>query len=398
MTTPIIATPILAPKSPTMGGKPVLYRDANSIVNLKSFAFGHKLLCDDLTFSCGDSCVFSCPFCYVEATPVSWNNGKLLDQYNVSKGYGTYDFENPINKTFKDGSTGTKYGVIPRRGKNLLGFTDVVIRRRHTVDTLRSQLLNRKGEPKFMTPENKGKVVYASTLVDVAASMELVRETAAICNLILEFTSWDIRLLSKSSFLPYLIELIDSQYHQRIILGVSTGTPDDHLAEAMEVGTHLVSKRIKSLHKLQDAGFRTFGMICPSLPQTNYDSFAKEIADMIRVDRCEHVWAEVINLRGQSFKRTLQSLRKNGFLDEADLLTLVTGSKSAHLWEDYARATFEAHAKIIPAHKLRFLQYVTEDTYDWWKDRKQDGAVLLGKYAEKMKSAVKTIQLDSTPE
>src|SRR5206468_4826428 len=41
-------------------------------------------------------------------------------------------------------------------------------------------------------------------------------------------------------------------------------------------------------------------MICPSLPQTNYHAFAREMSDTIRAEKCEHVWAEIINVRGDS--------------------------------------------------------------------------------------------------
>ena len=104
--------------------------------------------------------------------------------------------------------------------------------------------------------------------------MELVRETAEICSVILELTDWDIRLLSKSNLLPKLAVSLGMlppwervfKSKERIIYGVSTGTLDDNLAQAFEQGCPLVSKRIQSLHWLQDNGFRTFGMICPSLP------------------------------------------------------------------------------------------------------------------------------------
>jgi hypothetical protein len=50
-------------------------------------------------------------------------------------------------------------------------------------------------------------------------------------------------------------------------------------------------------------------------------------------------------------------------------------------WEEYARATFLAHSKHADG-KLRFLQYVKKSTKAWWKRRKADGAVLLGKASE----------------
>jgi DNA repair photolyase len=211
--------------------------------------------------------------------------------------------------------------------------------------------------------------------------------TAAACILIFEHTNWDIRLLSKSHRLADLVlkMMIPEKYHHRLILGFSTGTLDDKLAAAIEGGTSLVSKRIAALHALQDLGIRTFGMICPSLPygtQEDYDEFSRNMCEVLRIERCEHVWAEVINLRGDSLTATVAALRDGGFETEAQRLEAVSGPGPKNTWETYARMTFDAHAKHIPANKFRFLQYVTAKSASCWKGERQNGAVLLGSYAE----------------
>lgn len=48
----------------TMGGKPVYEIDSKTVIDFNS-DFGHKRLCDGLTFSLGSVCVYSCTFCYV---------------------------------------------------------------------------------------------------------------------------------------------------------------------------------------------------------------------------------------------------------------------------------------------------------------------------------------------
>lgn len=48
------------------------------------------------------------------------------------------------------------------------------------------------------------------------------------------------------------------------------------------------------------------------------------------------------------------------------------------LWEEYARQTFLAHTKNIPAEKLRFMQYVKKKDIPWWKKQEKHGALLLG--------------------
>jgi len=223
--------------------------------------------------------------------------------------------------------------------------------------------------------------------------MDLVRETIEACALILRYTDWHIRLLSKSNLLPKVADglvglarheageiLTETDVHQRVIFGVSTGTLHDGVAAAFEEKTANVSARIRSLHWLQDKGFRTFGMICPSLPLPDsvaYFRFAAAAAEAIRVEKCEHVWAEVINVRGDSMVNTCDALSRAGFFQLSELVKTVSSNEA--LWEEYNRATFLAHAKALAAHpgKLRFLTYTKKGTHDWWKERQNLGAVLL---------------------
>lgn len=342
---------------PKMNGKPVIRRtNSRTVLNLKSKAFAEKLLCDGITLNPGDACVYRCSFCYVEQQVIKYAKGSL-DALNAER---------------------------RARGEPELSFEDVVIRRPDTSGLVRRQLLHKNGAPKFTDPEDN-RVVYGSTLVDVAATMELLRETARLCNLILDHTAWQIRLLSKSSLLHRLFkdDLIPMRHRHRMILGFSTGTLDNKVAAAIETGTAKVSKRLESLRWLQDEGYRTYGMICPSLPQPDgdYERFSRAICEAVRVDRCEHVWAEVINLRGRSLPRTLAGLHRAGMRPEAEALSAVMGPGKKRAWEEYARQTFLAHARHVPAEKLRFLQYVSNDSATWWAGQRIHGAVLLGKVA-----------------
>lgn len=334
-----------------MNGKPVFTVPTKTVVNFKSH-FDKKLLCDGLTFTAGSGCVYRCAFCYVESMQ------KKQEAWFKANGV-----------------------IYPPEGH--LG---VVIRTKNAVDILRKQLLS-KPEAFRMAK----KVIYSSPKVDVAGNMELVYETVEICKVILELTNWHIRLLSKSNLLPKIAEALNSHPRfmdsfwdganiakQRVIFGVSTGTLNDKLAAAFEEGTPKVSKRIESLHWLQDNGFRTFGMICPSLPKQTSDeyvNFAHDVYTAIRGEKCEHVWAEVINVRGDSFERTIDCLKNENFLSEAQAVIQVTKNKGD--WEEYARRTFLAHTHTCKPGQLRFLQYCTNDTRHWWKERESQGAVIL---------------------
>lgn len=327
-----------------MNGKPVFEIPARiSVINLES-GFKEKLLCDGPTFSTGVCCVYTCSFCYV-----------------------------PGIRTLKPQEITGKH-------------EDIVVLRTGALEQIRAKLTDRKGLSKFKRDPSDKRVIYASPLVDVAGNMQLVHETIEACKIILELTNWQIRLLSKSNLLPKIAQAFDKdeleyRARERIIFGVSTGTLDNELARVFEQGTPLPSKRIESLHWLQDNGWRTFGMICPSLPfdGENYVYFARDIAAAIRVDRCEHVWAEVINVRGDSMTRTINCLREGGYPHMADLVRTVATDGRA--WEIYSRKTFEAHTRFIPPKKLRYLQYVDARNRDYWESNKHKGVILLGKGA-----------------
>ena len=137
----------------TMNGKPVIMREnARTVLNLKSEKFQEKLLCDGITLNPGDACVYSCEFCYVE--------GQMI---KVDKPY-----LDALNKERRS------------RGEPELKFEEVVIRRPNPVELLRKQLFYKNGRPKFADPEDN-RVVYGSTLVDVAANMELLSGNGRAC-------------------------------------------------------------------------------------------------------------------------------------------------------------------------------------------------------------------------
>lgn len=330
----------------TMNGKPVLTRPAKTVINMTS-GFQEKLLCDGPTFSLGDACAYSCAFCYVPAMM-------------------------------------QKAAYIPKGHKH----ANMVVRRENALDVLRKQLQSIK-------PAVRDQVltIYSSPLVDVAANMDLVKETVDACAHILWSTNWHIRLLSKSNLLPKIAVLLpkvmdltdwEARCRRRMIYGVSTGTLDDAQAAAFEQGCPKPSKRIESLHWLQDNGFRTFGMLCPSLPQRNYTQFAQELMHAIRPEKCEHIWAEVMNIRGNSLSNTVSALHHAGYEWQASALQRVSEDTAA--WEEYARSTFHALRFNLSPHthladgmpRLRFLQYVTPRTRDYWAEYTTQGAVLLG--------------------
>jgi DNA repair photolyase len=313
-------------------GKAV-YTTRSRIFNPES-GFKKKLLCTGPTFSPGTRCAYSCSYCYAESI--------MAKQPFVS-------------------------GILRTSGRR---FQDVVIRREAPLATLRQELRYADGSLRFKTATG---VVYGSPLVDVAATEELAQETIALCAEILDSTGYHVRLLSKS---PLLVDVARSLPKERMIYGLSTETLEDDVARTVEPDAPPPSRRLEALKQLQAQGYRTFAMLCPILPQ-DATAYVRRAAGLIHFARCEHLWAEVLNARGASTRRTLEALEQAGLSVCAKNLETVTGKDSLGPWETYARRTFAALAAALPAGKLRFLQYVTKSSRPWWANQQARGAILL---------------------
>ncbi len=135
--------------------------------------------------------------------------------------------------------------------------------------------------------------------------------------------------------------------------------------------------------EIQEVGFMpdasTYGMNPPAA--NGAGAFVQRALQSIRADRCEHVWAEVFNVRGDSLVKSCEALEKGGFADQASGMRAVSGAGHGAAWEQYARETFLAYTRHLGPEKLRFLQYPTRQSASWWAERRHQGALLLGVHA-----------------
>jgi DNA repair photolyase len=396
-------------QQPQILGKPVFFVDTRPLNECSGFR--HKRLCDGFTFTAGTACAYSCKYCYVETHVLKQKKVReILEQSGL-----------PFNE------------ISIRRTeplRNLARQLTRVARGREDVEPLLPDGLQAKwglhGEwsldgrlPKYRNVESEGKVIYGSPLVDVAATRELADETTEICEMLLHSTNFNVRLLSKSPLLKDVAEELhrrlpdpDTGAKKRLILGFSTGTLDDGVARAIEAHTPSPTVRIRALHQLQDQGFRTYGMVCPVLPQANEDAyrqFAATAMRAIRADQCEEIWAEPLNLRAgkggenpeeheDSFTATLSALQTGNFNAEAELFRCVSTDRTQ--WEQYARSLFMAlkdaaprqnlahlvvgeKAKAEQPNKLWFLHYPQSyaSIRTFWSEQQPHGALLLGAVA-----------------
>ena len=206
-------------------GKPV-YSVKTHPVNDDS-GFLDKRLCDGPTFTAGTACGYSCQYCYVESQV--WLQKPTKDALKLSG--------RPFNE------------IVIRRAEVLPHLAEDLTQAKRGKDQLQSakslipSVLAKKWGlkskwlkdrvPTYKGTEWKGKVIYGSPLVDVAATKELALETVEMCDMILRLTDLDIRLLSKSPLLATIVvkELAErfpdnkNGAKARLILGFSTGYP-----------------------------------------------------------------------------------------------------------------------------------------------------------------------------
>ena len=321
----------------TQNGKPHFTTQTKQVLSF-SDEFKSKKLCTTPTLNLGMGCGFECSYCYV---PGSMSRHSVVCRIQKETGHS-------------------------------LGEISLV--RENPLPVLEKELLYADGSPRF----TEHQVVFTSTLVDPCANTEILAMTLGACLLVMKHTPWTIRVLTKSAAVVVLARGL-AAFKERVIFGLSTGTLHDNVALHVEKGASSPTARIRALETLHREGFRTFGMICPVLPQANYAQFADEVTKRILPFVTENVWVEVINARGKAFNATIAALGDAGDTATQAAMQLIHDDKAA--WENYARATFAALAAVVPADKYRFLQYVQEGQTSWWRSQVTRGAVLLGAHA-----------------
>ena len=143
----------------------------------------------------------------------------------------------------------------------------------------------------------------------------------------------------------------------RFVVGLSIGTLDDAWARKVEVGTSSPSARIRALHRLQDAGVPTYGMLCPVFPDALADDGVERLVEAIRPARCETVWSEPFNDRNNW--RAVANGYLHGTPAYDRMVSLFSGLERVLRWSDYAEDLYaRVHAALGEhASKHRYLLY-----------------------------------------
>lgn len=174
---------------------------------------------------------------------------------------------------------------------------------------------------------------------------------------VLRRTGFRIRVLTKSAIVgtDKWIKFFD-RWSGRFVVGLSIGTLDDAWARCVEVGTSSPTARRRAHRRLQDEGVPTFGMLCPVFPDALDNGGVERLVEAIRPERCETVWSEPYNDRG-NWRHVAA-----GYTDErsrAYIARLFCGSEARREWSWYAGHLYDrVHAALgADAHKHRYLLY-----------------------------------------
>lgn len=267
----------------------------------------------ELACNIGNICEFGCTFCYVPAVTTK----QKYVQEVLRIGHSVDDFS------------------LYRTKANVLDCVERDLKR--------------------VSPADQ-RTVFFCTTCDPCATEEHMDITAEAIALIMAKSQLRVRVLSKGTLILDLARWL-AHHRDRIIFGLSTGTSRPEISRAVEGNASPIGDRIAALRELQDAGFRTFGMICPVLPTDLVRVPA--LVEQVRPEKCELVWAEAVNVRGKSLAKTRQALEEAGLHEDAQLLAEVMGDRAA--WQSYCMDLFLGLQKEMDSrgqlNKLCFLQY-----------------------------------------
>jgi|GEM_PF-931518 len=213
------------------------------------------------------------------------------------------------------------------------------------------------GKPKSF---GKGKVLALSQMTDAFAPVVDPNDLEAVIKLLIERTSFRIRILTKSVTVasPKWLKILKSLGDQ-VVVSLSIGSLDNAWSSAVEIGTSNPRARLNALRKLQDEGIPTFGMLCPVFPQMIESGELDALIEEIRPQLCEYVWAEPYNDRANW--RAVRDGHPVGSNEYEWFERCFGENKDKNLWSSYAtklytmlRASAEADGWLV---KLKYMLY-----------------------------------------
>jgi len=177
---------------------------------------------------------------------------------------------------------------------------------------------------------------------------------------ILSETGWTVRILTKNASVINDFDLIEKHF-DRVIVGLSiTATPEkSNIIKVIEPNASPIEERLDALRQAHNQGLRTYGMLCPLLPDIADSS--EQIDQLVKsMVECgvEEIFAEAVNPRGRGLILTEQALLAAGFFSEA---VAIRNIRKRQNWSNYVMHLIKNIQRSVREYydisKLRFLQY-----------------------------------------
>jgi len=177
---------------------------------------------------------------------------------------------------------------------------------------------------------------------------------------VLNEDGWQARILTKNKEVENDFDVIQ-KHKDRVLVGVSiTATQDKSpIMQILEENAAPIEDRMRVMRKAHKLGLRTYGMLCPLLPEIadnpqqidSYIQFAESIG-------AEEIFSEAVNPRGRGLILTQTALEEAGYAKEAQAIEAIRNQKN---WSAYAVTLIKNLQKSIRKYsdikKLKFLLY-----------------------------------------
>lgn len=112
--------------------------------------------------------------------------------------------------------------------------------------------------------KRKSDTVLLSSVCDPYQPLEKKYRLTRTCLKSLRAYGWEIRILTKSPLILRDLDILAYSLNARV--GISVPTEDEEVRKTVEPNAPSIPNRIETLHKLRQAGIRTWAFIAPVLP------------------------------------------------------------------------------------------------------------------------------------
>ena len=231
--------------------------------------------------------------------------------------------------------------------------------------------------------KNRG-MVQLCTTVDAWAQEAQEHDLGRRClEAVLSQPAWSVRILTKNAAVRRDFDFIE-KHRDRVLVGLSiTATlKNAGIIEVIEPNASSIPERMATMVEAAGRGLRTYGMLCPLLPDVadspeHIDELVKSAVDC----RAEEIFVEPVNPRGNGLKNCQEALELWGYEKEARAIESIRCRRN---WSQYVINLIANVQQSVRRHfdvsRLRFLLYPGRMLPEHVERIKQDdaGVVWLG--------------------